>query len=120
VRLEAAKAALAFAAVDADRAGFLLDLEVGVALPDLLALGLAMTLSITQASARQSKTRESPWCDRPAFLLEASDSFADRGLNFALDFHRAVNAETLAKMCSTFPKSTGLIKWWSNPTSNER
>jgi hypothetical protein len=89
----------------------LLDLEAGKALPDLLALGLALTLSITQSSARQSKRREGPWCDRAAFLLEASDSFADRGLNFSLDFHRAVNAETVAKMCSTFWKSTGLTKW---------
>ena len=45
------------------------------------------------------------------FLLKATDPFADGGLDLSLGFHGAGNSETVAKICSTFPKSPGLIKW---------
>ena len=47
----------------------------------------------------------------PVFLLKATDPVADGGLDFSLGFHRAGDSETVAKICSTFPKSPGLTKW---------
>jgi hypothetical protein len=47
----------------------------------------------------------------PVFLLKATDLFADGGLDLSLSFHPASNSETVAKICSTFPKSPGLTKW---------
>jgi hypothetical protein len=40
-----------------------------------------------------------------------TDTFADGGLNFSLGLDQAGNSETVAKICSTFPKSAGLTKW---------
>ena len=47
----------------------------------------------------------------PAFLLKAADHLADGGLDFSLGFHWAGNSKTVAKICSTFPKSPGLTRW---------
>ena len=47
----------------------------------------------------------------PVFLLEATDPFADRGLDFSLGLHRAGDSATVAKICSNFPKSPGLTRW---------
>jgi hypothetical protein len=47
----------------------------------------------------------------PPFLLKATDPVADGGFDLALRFHRGGDAETDARICSTFPKSPGLTKW---------
>ena len=43
-------------------------------------------------------------------LLKATDAFANGGLDFSLGFHSG-DSETLARSCSTFPKSPGLTRW---------
>ena len=49
---------------------------------------------------------------RPLYSCsKRADPFADRGLDFALGLHRAGNSETVARICSTFPKSPGLTRW---------
>ena len=45
------------------------------------------------------------------FLLKLPDRFADGSFDLALSFHRGSDSETVAKICSNFPKSPGLTKW---------
>jgi hypothetical protein len=52
-----------------------------------------------------------PGAPAPGFLLKASDPCAGGGLDFYLGFHGAGNSETVANICSTFPKSPGLTRW---------